>query len=381
MVLLYALPTGIGLENQDLRFTAVMFLVPAIALFVASFLRTKVQSRIKSARKDYASVLILIAFMEIGLATWIGQIQSREFVLIAVGIFVFLYAFSKEGLPRLLYVVSVYRYFAKPSDYNRLLSLDYAVRVFGILVGTLIAALMLKSGDWRAALVYDSITFFILGGALLFFGIDEPALEPIESNSSQAVKSNIGLNLGRIAIIVPCLSAASCLFWPHISMLSQKFHVLDAWKSTTLIALLNFPALVLGLFLERITAVFAPKRMLLALPCFYALTGLLFLLSPSPLTLGLVIFANGLIQGLYWPIDYSQRNSLSNDQLVVFNSRVLRRFSVAQFASCLFVIIFATSVNLQFYLLGMLVLVFACSVLLLFRFVSHNKVPGYLTMC
>lgn len=377
MLLLYALPTGLGLEWNDLRLTVLMFLVPAVSLYLASFFHGRVLKRYSRARSDYAFVLLGIAGIEILVAILSLLTRKPLYTALLVSVFVFLYAFSKEGLPRLLYTVSIYRYFTRPEDYDRALGLDHALGIVAAVIGAALAALLLRTKEWRLALILDALTFIVLGLAILLAGRDEAPADEIQAATAAgapALHAEADPNLHRIAFIVPCLSAASCLFWPHLSIFSENHHVAAAWRSTELIAFLCLPGLILGGFFDRIAAGLPKAWLLYALPGIYMASGLLFLTRMSPGALAFVILCNGLVQGLYWPADYSTRNQLPPKQLIAFNSMVLRRFSIAQFFSCLTVILLASSSRFEEGLLLLLSLVAAVSLAKTFVF-ERSRIP------
>lgn len=187
-LLVFAVPIGLGLETRDLSATAFIWLVPTVSMFTATFLQKQVVNRRHSARTSYASIVMSVAILELVVAFFAMRGTSSLELKIFIGLFVLGYAFIKEGIPRLLYVVSVYNYFGEAEDYSRIAGLSAALNTLAALAGTLLASLLISKGSWKYALLIDAASFLVLGCTLFFAGRD-PKLEVESVKLSRSAKT------------------------------------------------------------------------------------------------------------------------------------------------------------------------------------------------
>jgi hypothetical protein len=140
--------------------------------------------------------------------------------------------------------------------------------------------------------------------------------------------------LGTVAMAVPFFFAINAIAWNYLPLLTQKFDIIDAATSIFAISVLRIPGLLAGYYVVPVSQLLGADLLLKALPLIYFLFTLIFLFFPSMTTLGFFVISNGLVAGLFWPLDAGRRQCLSHDQLVGFNTGVLRALSVAQLISC-----------------------------------------------
>ena len=335
-VLVFAVPVGLGLETRDLRSAVLMWLIPAVAMFISSFFSTRMERRLHSARTDYGKLLLAIATLELAISGAALHFRTPFQTVALISGFVFLYALAKEGIPRLLYVVSVYRYFVEPKGYTQIAGVSTGLNIGAAFVGTCFAGWLVATGSWRVALVFDATTFVIFGLAVLFFGRD-----PGQSPAADSNLETKGLSLqtcGRlkgIQIFVPLLFGVNALIWNYLPLLSERLTLLNSSTSIFVIGFLRLPGMFSGLFIQRILKTLSAGKILIGLPALFLLGSLVFSAAPSVILFSILILFQGLISGLYWPVDFSVRNDLSGGNLIRFNTTVLRKLAITQFLGCL----------------------------------------------
>ncbi len=340
-LLLFAVPVGLGLETGHLRYSVMMWFIPAIAIFISSFLHNHVARNRSSARTNYALIVLSVAALEIIISLLAMRPSMQSHIGPLLCVFVFGYAFIKEGIPRLLYVVSVYRYFGEPQDYQKIAGLNHGLNILAGIAGSLFAALLVASGSWKLALLLDAVTFLIFGLVLKFFGTDpvepvameiEKTVEPTSSIPSLiAQPSTIFFSILFGTMLLPI---ANSLVGNHLPLLAEKFSLASASAGIMLIALLRLPGILGGLVISKITRYVSQHSIIKFVPILNAAFSLLFVVFPHLVTFCLLIVAQGIVAGLYWPTDYSVRNNLNHADLVKFNMIALRRLAVAQFVTC-----------------------------------------------
>jgi hypothetical protein len=171
-LLYFALPIGLGIERNSVKSSIILFFVPSIFMIISSFLAKKVSKRLNTARKDYSIILGFVALLEIGIAVAAINTESDPVKLALMVVFVSIYAFAKEGLPKLFYSVAMYRHFFNTEEYAKVVGFDRALSIAAWFVGTLVSGALLHFGKWEMALLFDGGTFFVLAGTLFFIGKD-----------------------------------------------------------------------------------------------------------------------------------------------------------------------------------------------------------------
>lgn len=336
-LLVFSVPIGLGLETKDLRATVLMWLIPAIAVFCATFLHRHVANQFQNARRNYSIIVLTVAVFEVAVSLLALHPAFNGHVILLISIFIFGYAFIKEGIPRLLYVVSVYNYFCDPKDYSKIAGLSAGLNILAGLVGALLASVLLYKGSWKVALIIDALTFIGLGLALLFAGRDPQFLSDADQASEKSAdasdKSNPQFNWILLAVtIVPIVD---CLVVNYIPLLGERYAMFDASVGVAAIALLRLPGMLAGLQFRKVVDTFSLDRIIKILPILYFVSGVLFISSPTAFSFCILLLLQGLMSGVYWPADYSIRNTLGHRKLVAFNTEALRRLVLFQALSCL----------------------------------------------
>lgn len=371
IILLYSLPTGFGIHKNNLSFTVLLFLIPALAIFLSTFLNGKLSKRIDRSNIDYGFILFFIAIVEVIIALTCLNINSDAYLVPLILIFVFIYAFTKEGIPRLFYVVAIYRYFCSDEEYKKIAGIDYALKILASFFGIFISSLLIKNQLWLYSLLIDSLSFLPLAFFLIFYARKNLSTANSKPKKTAHVKESFILK--KIYRIVPLLSLGSCLFWPHLALLSGKLNVIVPWKATLLMGVMALPGLICGLLLSKITTYINSYKVIYILPLIYILSGLLFLAYPDITTLSLVMIFNGFITGVYWPLDYSFRNKMDSLELVKFNTNVTRGFSIAQAISCSFVVLLSSHSNFINMLIAALATLSVFYVIMIFTRIIKNE--------
>lgn len=332
MLLVFAVPAGLGIETGDIRAAVLMWLVPAIAMFLSSFLNKKVAHRKHTVRQDYCYLLFGIAVLETIIACLALFLDTPVQTIILISAFVFFYAFAKEGIPRLLYLTAVYRFFVTDKSYTQIVGVNNGLNILAALIGISVAALLVENGNWRFALITDALTFMIFGGVIFFFGRDVQPESTISSSDQRELPQTSALRA--IAVTVPLLFCINALIWNYLPLLSQKWGVSSVSTGILYIGFLRVPGLLTGFRIQAIAKLISLEKLVVYIPLAYISTSLLFVAVPNFVSLVCLILLQGLVSGIYWPADFSIRNKLSHVDQVKFNTHVLRRLAVFQFLAC-----------------------------------------------
>jgi MFS family permease len=334
--LVFSLPNGLGKETGKIEFAVVAWLVPAIAVFGSSFVGNFIRNR-NSDRRDYAFLLCGIALLELIICFLINLSRDQTYTLVLATLFVLLYAFAKEGVGRVLYHITVYRYFASNEEFNRVSGFKAAGDVLGGLVGIVLASQLIATNEWRFALVLDAMTFLVLGCTILFAGRDIP--HPIseaasDSNDTPPIRDDILHGMKWVLIAVPLLHAINALYANYLPLIGERLGLIAVSSSVLLIAALRAPGLVAGLLFGRIANVIPVSALIRAFPWVHLSISIIFLLMPSVFTMAAAMLIGGLGVGLFMPACGSAIKDLPRKQMVRFNTFVMRWLGVFQFLAC-----------------------------------------------
>ncbi len=380
IVLVTSLPQGLGFETGKISFSVVAWLVPALSVFAASFFARTIAKRHDSARLDYAKVLFAVAALEIVVSILTLFYKDPVSSLVLTILFLLGYAFVKEGIPRLLYQVTMYRFFADESEYKKLVNFKGAIDVAAMLIGMLVAAALVSAGNWRFGLLIDALSFIVFGVVLVYVGqnyyADAALLTP---DSIVKIKNKEGIDstsLMWILMTIPFLHALNALFPNYFPMISAKMGFFDIGTSIVVIALLRLPGLIMGLFYNRLQNFISARFWIRVLPLTYTASGFLFLLMPSSGAMGVMVFMSGLNAGVYYPADILVRSAMSGNDLVHFNTLVLRWLAIFQFTSCCIAIWIYSSGEFNRSLVAVLLVLFAILAFFISRFHSRNFNTG-----
>jgi hypothetical protein len=335
-LLFFSLPNGLGIESGDYRLAVLAWLIPGISVFFAGFFDRRISDRLHSTREDYAKLLLVVAGIEVLTAIAALVFRDKPVTVVLICLFLFLYAFVKEGIPRLLYTVSIYRYFAADKDYERIAGFKSSMDIMAVLFGTLAASHLVSLGQWRTALLIDAASFVVLGLVLWLAG-----RTPLESPADAASRQNkVGESvsvwgLRWILFAVPALHGINALSINYLPLINDKLGVLDVSSSIAMIAFLRFPGLLAGMFFGKISRAIQPTVLMALMTILYLAASFLFLILPAQWTFIAVVLIGGLNMGLGGPADVSIRNRLPTPELIRFNALVLRLLAGFQVVACL----------------------------------------------
>jgi len=337
-LLVLVLPVGLALELKDDRVAVFMWLIPAIAMFVASFFGKIVKDRSSSSVKDFSLILVCIGLLEVTLYLLIrssDSIAAKFFYSIG---FVALYAFSKEGIPKLLYNTSIYLYFVDGKNYGK-----YSISV-GILniaaysLAAIVGAQICNLEHWRTVLLVDTMTFFVFAYILFTFARKEQ-FSPPSGSDKKADGSNYtyAVNPRRwIGMVVPMLFGINALAYNYFPIINDRLAIADSKNSLLEYGLVRAPALLLGVWLvAKIVRARAMHLLLLIIPTAYLICSFLYVAIPMQTSFTLLLVTQGLLSSIYWPIDSTFRAKIDGTHLVEFNTFVLRSLAIIQFVACL----------------------------------------------
>lgn len=334
-VLLFVLPSGFGLEMGGVPSAVVLWLIPSFSIFLSSYLGTSVAGRASKARLDYAKLLFFLSFLEVLVFVLVWHWRGKWFTLFAVTLFVFFYSFAKEGIPRLFYLVSIYRYFVSTENYARIAGLNAGFNVLSIFLATLLSSWLVSKGDWRWSFLLDAITFILFGLTLLFFGRDTKDRVTESNQTNPDLNEGIKKSLKSIIIVVPFLCGTSALVWNYLPLLAEKLNVTSTAHALFLMSYLRVPGMLAAFWFEKIQEWLGTELIVWFIPLLYCLLSVFFIITPNQITFVLFILSQGVVVGLYWPADFFVRNHLSPLLLVRFNTQVLRKMGLFQGLGCM----------------------------------------------
>jgi hypothetical protein len=338
-LLLFAVPAGLSIETGDIRNAVLMWLIPAVAVFFSSFLTKKIENREHSARSDYAKLILIVAVIELCIAALCSVEQLKPHTILLISLFIFGYAFIKEGIPRLFYNISQYRYFVDPSEYTKVAGINHGLSIVAGIVGAALSAGLVMHGYWRVAIVFDAITFLVFGLTILFFGIDPKFSQTHINNNTAEIPELKHHSLNVILLSVTLLPIANSLVANYIPILSEKLSIVSTSLGIILVGALRLPGALAGLYISNIHKTIDTDKIIFWLPILNILLCIILVTLPSLTALLILTLCQGLISGLYWPTDFAIRNCLPHNQLVKFNTLALRRLAVYQFLACICAVI------------------------------------------
>jgi hypothetical protein len=344
-LLVCAVPYGLGAERDDVRFAVIMWLFPAVAIYTASLFARFVKKRVNSARLDYGLILLTVAAIELMFAWLLADkgLTSNQLLLFSSA-FVVLYAFTKEGIPRIFYNVSVYKYFFSEADYAKAAGLKSSLDILAYALGGLTAAYLISNSTWRLAFAIDAATFIGLGLVLIFFGRQESSDEGKLDISVSCVSTSTPMNRGLAQALGPFLvipSAVAILYGisgvggNYTPLIAERFGISSAALGVALLILCRLPGMLVGLKIQPIISKLGPSRIVSGVPILSMSAVFLFFLWPSKLTLVLSFVMSGIVIGLFNPADMVLRNSLPRDSLFQLNSYATKVLAISQFAGCM----------------------------------------------
>jgi len=353
-LLLLAVPVGLGIELNDIRSAIFMWLIPAIAIFSSSYLARVIKARMESSRRDYAYLLIFVSVLEVITAIVTIYAESRIVVFTSICIFVFLYAFVKEGVPRLFYNISIYSYFCNEKDLKKVAGLRYSLTIVATITGGITASYLVHHNIWKFALLIDAITFIVLGIVLLLVGKDKYAKSSDPKNLAREQKfdGDFLKNIKQINIMTPMIFAVNALLFNYLVLVAENLSVVEASIGILYITLLKIPGVLLGFKFEKIVKSLNYSTLLVVTPSVLFFLGGLFLLFPSKQILCLIVLILGIIEGTYWTSSDVLISKLPTLSILSFNKILVRRLSFYQFLSCCSALICYSFVGFEPYVIS-----------------------------
>lgn len=337
-LLVIALPIGIGQDSGDISLALLAWFIPSIAVIISSYVSHVVKRRTATERIDYGLLLLVIAFFELIFGIGVHFTQHTMTTLILIMSFIFLYAIAKEGISRLIYNISIYRFFCLPQNYSNLSGKKAGLDIAASLLGVVFAAYLVGSENWRYALIIDASTFLILGCMLIFIGKDP---EAAKVNLEQETDFNLSLTSEKIShtkwvvMGVPLLHAVNALYAYFQPLIVEKADIMTASHSLFFLSLMRLPSMAGGLFFNRLTTHLAAHRIIALFPVIYVLSSALFVMEPNTETMLLTMFVGGINIAIYTPAYINILNSLPRVYIIEANKVVLRSIGFFQGSACL----------------------------------------------
>lgn len=339
-LLVCSVPYGLGAERADVRFAVIMWLFPAIAIFAAALFSPLVKKRESTARRDFGTILLVVAAIEIAFAFLLSdRSASSQRVLFLSSMFVILYAFTKEGIPRIFYNVAVYRFFFSENDFSKAAGLKASLDIAAFALGGFTAAYLISGGNWRLAFAVDAATFLVLGLTLLFAGRDNPHESKAQRVTSAEVQSTFPHSSWGHALIVPAavavLYGVAGIAGNYVPLVADQYGITSASMGIALLILFRLPGMVVGLKIQPIVQKIGAARIVFWVPFLSAGCISLFLAFPNQWSLGLSFVVSGIVIGLYNPADIMLRNSLPSEQMFELNAFATSAMALSQFVGCM----------------------------------------------
>lgn len=333
--LYFGLPLGLGLQTNDLRKSIILFLIPALSMLAAIRLTKIISKRIQTSRLDYMRLLLFLGIIECLFSFILIHSKSMTYQLMSIYIFILIYSFIKEGIPRIFYIYSTYNYFVSQKNYIKIVSYHQFIIIISGIFGIIASGYLVKYNLWKWGVLFDALTFIILGLTIGLFGSD---IEPQEEDFNKYSINN-SLNKTKIYNTIKFTSGStvliSAMFWPYLPIINEKLNHSDTNTTLLMIALLRAPGLFSSLFFEKISSFFNPELFIIYLPLLQFIGTAFFFIHPSHYSMSILILINGVQTGLYNPSDSIIRRRLSNCDLIIFNSKVLKIFSFCQMLATL----------------------------------------------
>ncbi len=382
-LLYFALPLGLGLATEDIRSTILMFFIPGLAMRFSALFTEIIKKRFKSVAFDYGVLLLVLGVVEIVTAflvvTSLSKENSHYLVVTYAAIFVFIYAFLKEGIPRILFSVNIYSYFVSPKDYQKAISYGHITRILATFLGGLTAGLILYQQNWYLAFFIDAASFLIFGIGLIIltkkFNPKDPSLfdqkgqgKAEQTKADTADQKQVYDSITKpeknalylFLYVIPLMSFVSCLYYPYINYLLEKLNIAKTYQGVYLVSFAGLVVSLLNLVLAKSNM--AKKFNLwttVFIPLVFIVFTIIFCFQPNFISyLVLVIFSYSY-GTIFNTFDYALRAKLPNNEMVNFNRLVLEKFSNAQITSCLFALFFYSFDWPLFYLIPVIFLAIA----------------------
>ncbi len=337
-----------------------MFMIPGIAIKLSTFLSGIVKNRVEHARRDYSRLLTILGILELLISFLL--IKGANQILLC-SLFVFVYAFLKEGIPRLLFSISIYSYFVEPKELTKTISLGHVVKIFATLTGSLLASFLIKKMNWEYSLVIDAITFLLMSLGLIALGKDNISNRKEKSNDigedldrQEILTSNESRILELISFFIPVISFISCLFFPYINILLERYNVTQSYHGVASTALIGFSVSILNIFYSKRKTHQLNNIIIKGIPPTFIILSVLFNMNPNFFLFILITTASSSYNSVFNTVDYSIRSKLPLIKMIDFNTKVTRKFSLAQIGSCFTALIYY-SYDFPSYYLGLAILI------------------------
>lgn len=264
-IMLLSVPNALGGEFKDVRPAVFMWLIPAVAMFLASFSGNIILRRKNSERVDYGVIILVIAIIEILTAILGVYTNDKNISLLLAIIFVFFYAFIKEGIPKLFYNVQVFRYFCSQKEYKSLVGQSNASIIAAYILSGIVSYYLVENLNWKMALVIDAFTFIVYGGAVIFLGRDykysEDETNIVSKNLQGILQEHENLKL--IAKMTPMIFAINALSWNYLPLIIDRYNISTISLGVLFISIFKVPGVLLSIFSNKITKLLHIKYILL----------------------------------------------------------------------------------------------------------------------
>ena len=337
MLLVFALPAGLGIATNDIRSTVLLWMIPAVAMYASSCCHNFISSRIGKARKDYAFLLIIISAIEAITSIIAIRTNNPLILIVSCSVFVFFYAFIKEGVTRVFYNVQVYRFFTTDENYAKLAGWHNAFEILAMTLGGIAAGFLVFSGTWKLALAIDALTFFLLGCILLIAGRDARPRSVSTSTQSKIIFSvkEYYFLLKSINITMPLLFGLNALGWNYITLILDDLSIVNTSDAIYASTILQVPGMIVGANFGRLQSILPIFHFILTIPILFFLSVVIFFSFPAIEIFYFSAFLVGMVYGLLWPAERYVKSLMDDKTMINYNQMILKRLSIFQLLSCI----------------------------------------------
>lgn len=342
--LIFSLSNGVIKEIKIVSFAPFFWLIPAIIMYFSLLTKKYFLNRESNIRRDYSYLLLFIGLVEVLCALLLYYFQSQSFIILACSFFIIVYAFFKEGIPRLSFNNKVYTLFCHKEHYLKLAAQKGSIDLIGGTLGIIISSYLVGANLWRMALIIDAITFFIFGVIIFFGGTKKLINQNISSNFSSTneqivIIKNLKKCLVYIMLAIPLVHYINALYQNYIPIINNELGLLSFSTTILLISIVRAHIIVLGYFLDRICNKFYWDKILLWFPISYMFISLFFLLFPCNATMLLTVILSSFFVGIFLPLSLNIINHLTYSMMLEYNTKLVKRIAIFQTMGCVISIV------------------------------------------
>jgi hypothetical protein len=341
---IFSIPTGLVKETNLANILPFFWLIPAAVMYFALLTKKYFVKRANNIRKDYSYLLFFIGIIEVLYSILLYCFNSLDFILISCVFFIIIYAFFKEGIPRISFNSTVYNLFCHKQHYLKLAAQKGSFDLLGSILGIFISAYLVEANLWRFALIIDAVTFLIFGLIIFLAGKQKPINQSTFDNLFTFNKHALTIKnmencLLYVLLAIPLVYYVNALYQNYMPIINNELGLLSFSTTILIISIIRSHIIVLSCFIDKLCNKIYWDNVLLGFPMLYVLISLLFLLLPCHFTMLLTIIMSSFFVGIFLPLSLNIINYLNYDVMLEFNTRLGKRIAIFQMTGCVISII------------------------------------------